>query len=315
MMLDIFAAKAVIGANACQSVAESATARPKPEADMETSAKICTFPSVTLILLLLGSPAMAQKQNPGSYLKNVELCNGSDRTALDARIKGCTALIDKGDSTTALAMAHNNRGTAYVAKADYDRAIQDFDQSIKLNPSNARPFSNRGVAYLKKGELDLAIAAFDEAIKLNPNYSEAFANRAEAYLKQHNYDRAARDYDDAIRIAPGLDVVWSGRCWARAILGNLQAALEDCNKALQARTNAATYDSRGLIYLKMGQFGAAIDDYNSALQFDPKLATALYGRGLAKLKQGNSITGETDIAKAKAIQPNIGDEFARYGAY
>ena len=34
----------------------------------------------------------------------------------------------------------------------------------------------------------------------------------------------------------------------------LQAALEDCNKALQSGPNdAATYDSRGLIHLKMGQ--------------------------------------------------------------
>ena len=35
--------------------------------------------------------------------------------------------------------------------------IQDFDQSIRLNPTYAKPFNNRGVAYLKKGEYDLAI--------------------------------------------------------------------------------------------------------------------------------------------------------------
>ena len=67
-----------------------------------------------------------------------------------------------------MAIAHNNRGNAYTAKGDYDRAIQDFDQSIKLNPTYAKPFNNRGVAYLRKGEYDLAIKAFDEAIKLNP---------------------------------------------------------------------------------------------------------------------------------------------------
>jgi len=283
---------------------------------METSAKACTSRGVTLMvtLLLLGSPAMAQKTKKDSYLGYIELCNSLDRAALDARIKGCTALIDASDrKATALAIAYNNRGNAYAAKTDYDRAIQDFDQSIKLNPGYAKPFNNRGVAYLRKGEPDLAIAAFDEAIKLNANYSEAFANRAEAYLKQYKYDRAVHDYDEAIRIAPDLDAVWSGRCWARAILGALQQALEDCNKALQARANAAAYDSRGLIHLKMGQFGAAADDFSSALQFDPRLASALYGRGLARLKQGDKVNGETDIATAKAIQANIGDEFTRYG--
>jgi tetratricopeptide (TPR) repeat protein len=95
----------------------------------------------------------------------------------------------------------------------------------------------------------------------------------------------------------------------------LQAALEDCNKALQsAPNNAATYDSRGLIYLKMGRFDAAIDDYSSALQFDPKLASALYGRGLAKLKKGDRAGSDTDIAAAKTIQTSIGDDFTHYGA-
>jgi hypothetical protein len=63
----------------------------------------------------------------------------------------------------------------------------------------------------------------------------------------------------------------------------------------------------------MGQMGAAIDDYTSALRLDPKLATALYGRGLAKLKQGDTAGSENDISAAKTIQPNIGDDFTRYG--
>ena len=121
------------------------------------------------------------------------------------------------------------------------------------------------MAYLRKGEYDVAIRAFDEAISLRPDYGEAFANRAAAYLKKQEYDRAARDFDEAIRIAPGLRSVWHGRCWTRAILGALQGALEDCAKALQSEPeSAAAYDSRGLIYLKMGQLAAAIDRFNAA---------------------------------------------------
>jgi tetratricopeptide (TPR) repeat protein len=111
-----------------------------------------------------------------------------------------------------------------------------------------------------------------------------------------------------------LKGVWNGRCWARAILGALQAALDDCNKALQSdSSNAAAYDSRGLIHLKMSQFAMAIDDYSSALQLNPKLASAFYGRGLAKLKQGDKAGGNTDISAAKAIQADVSDEFKRYG--
>ena len=186
-------------------------------------------------------------------LKNIELCNGVDRTSSDIHIDGCTSLINSGKQTTqTLVIAYNNRGNAYTGKGEYDRAIQDYDQSIKLNPNYARAFNNRGVAYQKKGEYDRAIKDFDESIRLKPDYDDAFANRAEAYLNKGEYQRAVRDYDDAIRLKPTSDTVWNGRCWTRALFGELQAALADCNEALRLQPGVApTLDSRGFTYLKM----------------------------------------------------------------
>jgi tetratricopeptide (TPR) repeat protein len=108
--------------------------------------------------------------------------------------------------------------------------------------------------------------------------------------------------------------VWNGRCWTRAIIGELEAALADCNEALRLKPDvAATLDSRGLAYLKMGQWDSAIDDYSSALRFEPKSASSLYGRGLAKLKKGDTTGGNADIAAARAIDANIVGDFTRYG--
>jgi len=76
---------------------------------------------------------------------------------------------------------------------------------------------------------------------------------------------------------------------------------------------AATLDSRGLIYLKLGEWDSAIADYSSALRLDPKLANALYGRGLAKLKKRETIEGNADVAAAKELAANIAEEFVRYG--
>ena len=207
--------------------------------------------SLALVLMFLIASAAAEDSDIG----NVAACNGKADVSPDLRIEGCTALTKSADNPKVLAIIYNNRGNAYVAKGQYDLAIADYGEALKDDPQYARAFNNRGVAYQKKAEYDLAIQDFDAALKLNPNYANAIANRAETYRKKGDYVSAAKDLDDAIRLQPNLAVLWNERCWTRAVVGDLPAALSDCNAAIQlTTTDASPFDSRGLTYLKMGQW-------------------------------------------------------------
>lgn len=58
----------------------------------------------------------------------------------------------------------------------------------------------------------------------------------------------------------------------RAITGDLEGALSDCNDSLRLfPNNKDALDSRGFAYLKMGKFDAAIADYTAALRLEPRL--------------------------------------------
>jgi hypothetical protein len=63
----------------------------------------------------------------------------------------------------------------------------------------------------------------------------------------------------------------------------------------------------------LAQWELAIADFDSALRLDPKLASALYGRGFAKLKRGDLAGGNADIAAAETLEQNIAGKLARYG--
>jgi tetratricopeptide (TPR) repeat protein len=92
--------------------------------------------------------------------------------------------------------------------------------------------------------------------------------------------------------------------------------MADCNEAIRLEPDvAAAFDSRGLTFLKLGQWASAITDYNAALRLDPKLPSALYGRGFARLKTGDRAGGDADIAAAEAVERNIAEKFARYGLH
>ena len=69
-----------------------------------------------------------------------------------------------------------NSGNAFYNKADFDRALIDYDQAILLNPNLAEAYNNRGYVYFIKGDMAQAIADFEAAIKLDPDYTNAKNN-------------------------------------------------------------------------------------------------------------------------------------------
>src|SRR5262249_30059012 len=107
------------------------------------------------------------------------------------------ALVSQGDTSA------NNR--------DYDRAIADYGEAIRLIPANAHAFLGRGNAYASKGDHDRAIADYSEAIRLAPKYALAFSNRGVAYGKKSEYDRAISDFNEAIRLDPKLAFAFFNR--------------------------------------------------------------------------------------------------------
>ncbi len=126
-----------------------------------------------------------------------------DRGDYDEAIRLFTSAIGSGDLSVAhRATAYNKRGNAWGKKKDYDRAIADYNEAIRLNPQLALAFNSRGNAWAEKKEYDHAIADYNEAIRLNPQYSHAFSNRGNAWSYKKDYDRAIADYNEAIRLDP-----------------------------------------------------------------------------------------------------------------
>jgi len=58
-------------------------------------------------------------------------------------------------------------------------------------------------------------------------------------------------------------------------------------------------------------YAPALADFEAALKIDPKLNFALYGRGMVKLKRGDTAGGNADIAAATKARPDIARQFEK----
>jgi tetratricopeptide (TPR) repeat protein len=88
-------------------------------------------------------------------------------------------------------------------------------------------------------------------------------------------------------------------------------AISACSRAIASkkyRGNVLSilYTNRGAEFGAKGELDRAMKDHDQAIKIDPKNALAFNNRGVAKLKKGDKEGGEADIAKAKQLQPGIG---------
>jgi lipoprotein NlpI len=191
------------------------------------------------------------------------------------------------------AVAFYNRGNAYEAKAQYDRAIEDFDQAIRLDPRYAPAFYNRGNAYQANAEYDRAIEDYDQAIRLNPKYTFAFYNRGNAYAAKAQYDHAIEDYDQAIRLDPKYAFAFITRGNAYKAKAQYDRAIEDFDQAIGLDPKLAlAFVSRGIAYFNTGRFAIAAGDFEHSLYINAAQAYGVLWLHLARARSNRDDTAE-----------------------
>jgi hypothetical protein len=155
------------------------------------------------------------------------------------------------------------------------------------------------------------LAVLEEMMRWN---ASAYYKRARLYARYDDFGHAVVDLDKALLINPDDPEVLNSRCWAHTMLGQSVKALVDCDNALRIRpAYGDALDNRGLIYLKQCRPAKALSDYEAAVNLNPSRPSSLFGRGIAKLRTGDHDGGNRDISFAKAINPNVANEFKSYG--
>ncbi len=210
------------------------------------------------------------------------------------------AILEKGDHSE----AHRRRAMAYLARQQFDKALNAANRAIQIDEKDAEAHSLRGMAYTAKKNLPQALADQNKAISLAPQLPGPYQRRAAVDLAQGDYASAMKDVEYALQLQPDFVDALCDRAYLRSLSHETGKALADVNAAIKLQPRSAkAHFVRGAILVASEKYDQAIASLDEAIRLQDKNAVAFCSRGYAKLGQQMYEDAVADFSKAIELDP------------
>ena len=101
-----------------------------------------------------------------------------------------------------LAAVYQQRGYAAATNQQFQDAINDYGEAIKINPEDPRIYEQRAAVEMKLNDMDKALADYSEASKLKPNEVRYLNYRAYIYELKKDLKNSMADTDRILKLDP-----------------------------------------------------------------------------------------------------------------
>jgi tetratricopeptide (TPR) repeat protein len=163
--------------------------------------------------------------------------------------------------------------------------------------------AEQGAAEMIRGDVANAIAAYTEALRdtglANDRRATVLNDRGVANARLGQIKAALEDYNRAIELFPEYPVAYNNRGNLLLAIGQLTEAMKDFDRALVlAPGYAAAYSNRANAEMRLGKSDVAIRDFTKSIELMPASAPPLSGRGLAYLAVDKPHAAIRDFSRA-----------------
>jgi Flp pilus assembly protein TadD len=106
---------------------------------------------------------------------------------------------------------HFRQGNEFSQSGDFDKAVEEYQRALELEPENVDAMSNLGVAYYNLDQLAEAIEQYSKALELAPRDADIHSNLAAAHVQKYQQsgapaqlESALEEYTEAVELEPNL---------------------------------------------------------------------------------------------------------------
>ncbi len=132
-----------------------------------------------------------------------------------------------------------NRGRCYQELGEYDKALEDFNKVVKLDPKNKHALLSIGQEMYRRGNYKMTKFYCENVLERDPNDAMAHYLLARAYHKSGSLRDALQHYNKASNIDPTFGEVYYHRSAIKFLMKQKKAACADLQKAVNLKVEGA----------------------------------------------------------------------------
>ena len=197
-------------------------------------------------------------------------------------------------------------GELYFLVRDYDKALENVDEALKVDVYLAKAYYMKGRIFMESGDTVKAVSSFYTCIEQDDQYYDAHLQLGYLYGLEDD-PLAVSHYDNAIGVRPtSIEAHYSKALFQQAH-DRPEDALTEYGIILKIDPDyfLAHFNIGYVQMIYLEEFEAAVENFTKAIAYAPdKYFEAYYNRGYAYELMEDKVRAEQDFRQALAIKPD-----------
>jgi tetratricopeptide (TPR) repeat protein len=162
-------------------------------------------------------------------------------------------------------------GDQYFEAGNYEKAIDAYNDYLKLKPRHVKTIYNRGRCYQELGQYDKAMEDFNKVIKLDGNNENALLSIGQEMYRREDYKSTVFYCEKVLEKDPNNAMSYYLMGRANHKQGHTRTALNNYSTAINlSKDFGEAYLYRGALNLFLKRKSAACNDLQQAVKLKTK---------------------------------------------